>query len=378
MKSSIRYVLLAAAITVFWEAALAQVQVSHRFANTSGLEIFFLKDFDINSPASGPPIFFIDIQNNNVLRPSVVLRLSVESRRFGPLSRGETIPFQLLPNQLLTLSNNNLFSNNDLHRLDRYQVEEGVLKDLLNDILATGKLPTDVYTFNVVVRDVVNNLQTQDSFDIRVSNPKKLDLIFPGAPASGRRDDCPQIFTNLPQFRWESDMRRFRVVIAEARPGEDPESVLNQEPRFVRFFVIGNPGSLNLVPGQVAERVEFIPSNSFQYPASGEVLTFRPGRTYYWRVTGVVETSSGPFQSESEIYCFRLASLDDISGRKQQLEFILRNILGADFDKIFGEGGELADYQPTRITVNGQAVTLADLIAQLKDISATYKGYRIE
>ncbi len=230
----------------------------------------------------------------------------------------------------------------------------------------------------------MNDLSNQQNnpvpagIDILITNPRKLDLIFPGAPAGGRRDDCPEIFTNLPQFRWESDMRRFRVVVAEARPGEDPESALTREPRFTRFFVIGAPGSSNLIPGQIAERVEFIPSNSFQYPPSGESLTLRPGRTYYWRVSGIVETSSGPVPTDSEIYCFRIASLEDITGRKQQLEFILRNILGSDFDKVFGENGELAEYQPTRLTVNGQAVTLADLIAQLKDISAGYKGYRIE
>jgi hypothetical protein len=203
-------------------------------------------------------------------------------------------------------------------------------------------------------------------------------LIFPGNPASSRREDCQEIFTNLPQFRWESDMRKFRVVIAEARPGEDPEGVLNQEPRFVRIFGVGNPQDLNINLGNLTERFEIIPSTSFQYPVSGEVLTLRPGRTYFWQVTGIVETSSGPFQVESEIYCFRIATLDDIGNRRQQLELLLRNILGPDFEKVFGENGELASYEPKQIMLNGQAVTLAELIQKMNEISAAYKGYKIE
>jgi hypothetical protein len=108
------------------------------------------------------------------------------------------------------------------------------------------------------------------------------------------------------------------------------------------------------------------------------VLTLRPGRTYFWQVTGIVETSSGPFQVESEIYCFRIATLDDIGNRRQQLELLLRNILGPDFEKVFGENGELASYEPKQIMLNGQAVTLAELIQKMNEISAAYKGYKIE
>jgi len=376
MKTTIKLFALALALMAYCREMSAQVTATFRPATGSGLEIFFLKDFDINSPGSGPPIFFIDIQNSGG-ETDIILSLGLDSRRSGQLSDGETGRITLQTGRL-TLSNNNLFSNSDPYRLVRYQIADAVVDELLKDILATGKLPTDVYTFRVDVRNALNQPLDNDILEIRVSNPKKLDLIFPGSSASGNSEDCPEIFTPLPQFRWESDMRRFRVVIAEARPGEDPESALNQEPRFLRLFIIGDPASVNLIPGQVAERIEFLPSTSFQYPPSGEILTLRPGRTYYWRVVGVVNTSSGDLGEESEIYCFRIASLDDMAGRRQQLEFILRNILGADFDKVFGQSGELAEYQPTRITLNGQAVTLADLIAQLKGISETYKGYRIE
>jgi hypothetical protein len=363
-----------------WSSVSAQVQVSHRFLNNNVLEMFFLKDFDINSPATGPPIFFVDIKNDAQLR-EVILGLSIESQRHGPLSRGETLPFTLNPFQILTLSNNNFFSSTDPYRLDSYEVSENVVRELLKDILSTGKLPTDVYLFNVIVRDNVNQSPLdQDSFEIRVSNPRKIDLIFPGRPASGRREDCPKIFTNLPQFRWESDMRRFRVIIAEARPGEDPESALNQEPRFVRIFALSDDRALGVRRdgSRFAERVEIIPSTSFQYPSSGEILTLRPGRTYYWRVTGLVQTSSGPVELQSEIYCFRIAKLDELDGRNTQLEFILRSLLGSDYNNLFGEGGELEGYRAKRIVLDGEEITLVELLKRLQKIKSNYSGYRVE
>jgi hypothetical protein len=368
MKSIARISVFVLAGMMLCQVASAQVQATFRPAASSGLEIFFLKDFDINSPASGPPIFFVDLDNSGGSPVNIILSLGLESRRSGVLSSGETAEFQLQPGRL-TLSNNNLFSSTDPNRLTRYQIAENVVDELLKDVLATGKLPTDVYTFRVEVRRADNQNQLDnDLLEIRVSNPKKLDLIFPGGPVGSRTDDCPEIFTNLPQFRWESDMQRFQVIVAEARPGDDPESALNQEPRFTNSFAIGSISVGGFDP---------LPSTSFQYPPDAP-LSLRPGKTYYWRVIGIVNTSGGDFPEQSEIYCFRIASVEDAAGQRQQLEFVLRNILGADFDKVLGENGELTGYQATRITLNGKAVALSDLIAQMKEISESYKGYRIE
>lgn len=362
---------------IWSNSASSQVTVRHRLVNNA-LEIFFLKDFDINSPSSGPPIFFVEITNNGPSR-EVTLVLTIQSRRRGNLSQGETVPFTLNQNQVLNLSNNNLFSNTGPYRFERYRIDEDVVGELLKDILSTGKLPSDIYTFNIEVRQNQAPLD-QDSFDIRVSNPQKIDLIFPGRPATGSRDDCQEIFTNLPQFRWESDMTRFRVIIAEARPGEDPESALNQSPRFTRVFIIQSSGNLGVLPDdfEFTDRVDVLPSTSFQYPSSGEVLTFRPGKTYYWRVIGIVESSSGPITQESEIFCFRMARLDQLGSGRAQFEFILRNLLGPDYETLFGEGGEFEGYRAKRLYLDDKEITPAELVSKMQKLQAQYSGYRVE
>ncbi|RMF70278.1 MAG: hypothetical protein D6743_00490 [Calditrichaeota bacterium] len=378
MKSAAKTAFALLVLALCASTVRAQVQVTHRFVNNNSLEVLFLKDFDINSPASGPPIFIVDIRNDAVPR-LVTLRLSIESSTQGNLLQGETDRFPLAANEFLSLTSNDLFSNVGPHRLVRSQVAEDVVKELLQDVLATGKLPSGVYRFRVEITDVNQTPLGQEIFDIRVSNPRKLDLIFPGHPVS-RRADCEEIHTALPQFRWESDLRIFQVIVAELRRGEDPENALNQDPRFVRVFVLETGGKPISLPNNLdlAGRVERLPATSFQFPPSGEILTFRPGRTYVWRVIGVVNTSSGPFQVKSEIFCFRIARLDEIGTGREQFDFILRSLLGSDYDKLFGEGGEFEGYRPKRLYLNGAEITPAELFTRLPKLKGKYSGYRVE
>ncbi|MCH7769407.1 MAG: hypothetical protein IIA49_00045 [Bacteroidetes bacterium] len=359
----------------------AQVQVMTR-PLTNTLEVFFLKDFDINSPASSRPIFFIDLINDSQER-DIILCLIIQSDKHGQLSRGETVSFHLVSSQRLTISSSDLFSNSGPYRFHSYTIADDVVDDLLGNILATGKLPTDIYTFETIVKDV-NNRTTldDDSFEIRISNPTTLDLIGPGSRATGRSDDCAIVFSNLPQFRWASNMSRFRVIVAEWKPGEDPESALNQEPRFTRIFVLQNSRSINLIEiGKdlgFNDRVELIPTTSFTYPASGESLVLRPGKTYVWRVIGLVSTSSGPTSIANEIYCFRIPKLDELGNYMQQFESILRPLLGSDYEKLFGSGGEFSGYKPKRIVLDGKEVTLTEILTKLQKLTSKYQGYTIE
>ncbi|MFQ5770664.1 MAG: hypothetical protein ACE5HX_09015 [bacterium] len=377
MKSRLKIFTLFS-LLVFCGQATAQIDVITEAVNQN-LEAFFLNDFDINSPASLTEIFRIRITNNYDQPCTIQLTLIVTSERFGELARGRTNPFDVPPGPLTPpLTNRDLFSNSSEYRLVDYNLD-AASKKLLRDILARGKLLSDAYTFTVEVNILTCEPGTSksDQFQIVITNPTKLDLSSPGSRVTGNKEDCPKIYSPLPQFIWESDMQRFCVVIAEARPGEDPESVLNQDPRFIKYFVVNSHMDLN----EPQDRSRFfiqIPSTSFQYPASGEILTLRPGKTYYWRVIGIVNTSSGDVNLESEIYCFQIAQLDQLGGRKKQFEFVLRNILGSDYEKIFGEGGELEGYHPNRVLLNGEVVTFGDLIRRMNELSSNYGGYHIE
>ncbi len=354
-----------------------QITVQTTLVNQN-LEMFFISNLDIFGPKSAPKIFQVVITKPYPGPTEVRLDFSIRSSNYGNLLSAQTNPFWLEQTRT-ELSNRDLFSRNGMYSLQSPNITNAA-KKLKDHILATGKLPNDSYVFKVEISEISGGSPNSDQFQVDITNPKKLDLIFPGMPVTRRRGDCQEIFTNLPQFRWESDMRRFRVIIAEARPGEDPESVLNQEPRFVGKFIINRRNMVNILPDDSPTSRGFreLPGTSFQYPASGEILTLRPGKIYYWRVVGIVTSSNGDFKMESEIYCFRIAKLDQMGGRKQQMQFILRNILGSDYEKLFGEGGELEEYRATRVLLNGESVTLGDLIQQMNKINSNYSGYRIE
>lgn len=365
---------------VYASATFAQVQVVTR-PLTNTLEVFFLKDFDINSPATSRPIFFVDLINDAQAR-KIILCVIVQSDNHGELSRGETIPFSLKASERLTISSSQLFSNSGPYRFNNFSIADDAVDDLLENILATGKLPTDIYTFETIVKDIINRTTLDnDSFEIRISNPTTLDLIGPGSPASGRIDDCAMGFSNLPQFRWASNMTRFRFIMAEWKPGEDPESALNQEPRFTRIFLLQNTRNTNLreIGKDLGfnDRVEVIPSTAFTYPSAAN-LVLRPGKTYVWRVIGLVSTSSGPTSVANEVYCFRIPKLDELGNYMQQFESILRPLLGSDYEKLFGSGGEFSGYKPKRILLDGKEVTLIEILTKLQKLTSKYRGYAIE
>jgi len=380
MKTLAKGISLFLFLLVCISTTFAQVQVMTR-PLTNTLEVFFLKDFDINSPASSRPIFFIDLINDSQAR-DIILGLIIESDNHGQLSRGETIPFSLEASERLTISSSQLFSNSGPYRFNNFSIAEDVVDELLENILATGKLQTGIYFFETIVKDVNGTTLDDDSFEIRISNPTTLDLIGPGSPTTGRSDDCAIAFSSLPQLRWASNMSRFRVIIAEWKPGEDPESALNQEPRFTRIFLLQNTRNTNLreIGKDLGfnDRVEVIPTTSFTYPSSGESLVLRPGKTYVWRVIGLVSTSSGPTSITNEIYCFRIPKLDELGNYMQQFESILRPLLGSDYEKLFGSGGEFSGYKPKRILLDGKEVTLIEILTRLQNLTSKYQGYSIE
>lgn len=377
-------------------SASAQVTVTHSFVNNSAFEVFFLKDFDINSPASGPPIFLLAIKNDTQQR-CVIIDLKLKRKTdVSSLFEGETIPFDLDSNEILPLTSNQIITNTGKYRLDDFRINREDIEELLDNILATGKLPSDIYTFKVEVKDVAcrlcpqqvncdndNQGQVSDpvTFDIRVSNPKRVDIIGPGNPVTGSVRDCERIFSNLPQFRWASRMKIFRFILAEYAPGEDPENALNNEPRFTRIFVIGNGSRpANLAAGDLGfnDGIEQLPSNAFQYPASGTSLPLKPGKTYVYQLVGLVNSSSGFFTTPSEIYCFKIPQLGQLGAGRQQFELILRSLLESDYEKLFGENGELAEYQPRGMTMDGKEVTLTEILTRLQQLKSKYSGYLVE
>ena len=61
----------------------------------------------------------------------------------------------------------------------------------------------------------------------------------------------------------------------------------------------------------------------------------------------------------------KILKLDQLGAGRQQFDLILRNLLKPDYHKLFGEDGELAEYQPTEMTMNSKIVTLTEILTRL-------------
>jgi len=357
----------------------AQILVTNNFENRSGLETFFMKDFDITRPSSGPPIFSILLTNQYPATANgLVMTLEVSSTIYGLIASGTTDPFSL-PTGQQSVTSNQIFTNVGDFGLANFNYEETLIDKLLSDILATGKLPTDIYTFNITIADP-NNTPVNTQFNITVTNPQKVDLVYPGMPVTERYSDCPPVFTNLPLMQIESDMTVLQVIVAEAKEGEDAESSLNQEPRFVQNYYINAGQAVQIIPQfpELEGDVKVLSSTTFQYPASGHSLPLVPGKTYVWQTIGFIQSSSGLAPLESEIYCFHVPKIEQINSNQLPVEMILRNLLGSDFEKIFGESGELKNHEMMRVKYKGREVTVAELLALLPELKQTFNSYRIE
>ena len=62
----------------------------------------------------------------------------------------------------------------------------------------------------------------------------------------------------------------------------------------------------------------------------------------------------------------------------QQFQSILRPLLGSDYEKLFGSGGEFSGYKPKRILLDGKEVTLIEILTKLQKLISKYQGYTIE
>jgi len=56
----------------------------------------------------------------------------------------------------------------------------------------------------------------------------------------------------------------------------------------------------------------------------------------------------------------------------------VRNLLESDYEKLFGENGELSEYQPRGMTMDGKEVTLTEILTRLQKLKSQYSGYSVE
>ncbi len=319
------------------------------------IEMFFLNDVDLNNPGSSPLLFWARIKNDSQER-QVILSLQIISENYGVLAQGESKPFVLRPDTLIELDNRKLAQGNSPFELADYSLNQDNLKKLQDAIMSTGLLPSDHYSFILKIQDVKDpSAQNEKDINLDITNPTVIELFSPGAPVGS--SELPQLYTQQPQFVWNSNAESFTITICERMPSNSsPEDVMQNVPRY---------------KGEVK-------GTSFLYPASG-AYPLEEGKTYYWQVSSNVQTSNGPYLLKSEIWGFKIARRESPGKRllQAQIQALAENPI---FENFFQDGGQLEGYHPTGVVfLNGQAVSMEDVQILLGKIeSGQIKVIRIE
>ncbi|HNY92599.1 MAG TPA: hypothetical protein PKM23_13835, partial [bacterium] len=281
---------------------IIQAQVLQR-----DLRLFFLSDLNLTGRGRATnEVFSISIINSAAIQQICCLHMDLSKQEGGRsqlLASGTTNPFTLAAGRTIRITNVNLFSQAQQFSLDDYAIEDSG-EEVQSRILATGKLPTGLYRFTFRIRPCSGSgfspSETYIEFD--VSNPTSLDLIGPGEPADRALPGLsPTLF---PLFRWNSNLSRFKLTVAEKLAGvhdaASPAEIIQDRIRFERLFTVDPARSGGIAP----DGSEYISGTSYPYPSAG-AWPLEEGKTYYWRITGVAPSSGAEAEFPSEIWAFR-------------------------------------------------------------------------
>lgn len=231
-----------------------------------------LSDFDPNNLNSAPILFTVTIINDAAAKNNLEAELTVSGEKSGRVGTATKGISSLSANQQFTF-NNKEFEN---YKLDQSNTT------FFNNAINTGTLPSDDYTYTLVLRNKNTKavLGTGTAKTVISTPSTRPELISPGSnismPAEVMRNP-------LPLFQWFSQGSNFELSVYPVFDGQKTaEEVTNNRPIFKQANVTGT---------------------SFMYPSSAEI--FIDGKIYAWQIRRSVTASSGNTVLSSEVFWFR-------------------------------------------------------------------------
>ncbi len=305
--------------------------------------VLFLNDLNLANLESTPLLFAVTITNNTNQLKTVIMHFGI-NKGSDILIDGTSKPFEMAPNEIIHLTNQNIFTSGQKYSLQNVDIG-GAAEELKNAILSSGKLPSGNYKFFVEIYDENNNQEFLDeaSKEIFITDPTILDLNSPGQPAEDY--DLMEVYTTYPFFQWQSNANEFEITVCEKLPtNSSPSDVMNNEPRLKQ--------TTN--------------TTFFQYPSAG-AWPLEEGKTYYWQVIASIQSSSGPIKLESEIWGFKVGNISGgtFSVENEQMLSMLKTLFpDGGIEALFEKGGSLEGFTFTGVMMNnGKTLSMDDLNA---------------
>jgi hypothetical protein len=318
--------------------------------STAPVNFLTLQDVDFVNATSPKWFFTIDLRirnaaADNVTSVNVVMRISLDVM----LSSGESFsPASDLQTREFTVEGLRSISNLDLKRNPVYGITYSLnpeAKRRFEELaLPTGFMPSGTYTFHVEITTVGFNETFKASFAFVLSNPSRLELVFPV--------DKDRSVGQFPLFQWYFDGSRSRISIFEQLPGQSsPEEAASG------------------VPHATAE----VTTNAFLYPGAG-VRPLESGKTYVWFVEGMAGSSGNPNSSFKSPFRSFTVSSGANNAAMQSLLDELERVLGAKHKAVFDRIRSEALSPTGQVRLDGATITTTELLQLINQFSSNPAG----
>ncbi len=307
-------------------------------------------DVDFLNATSPKWLFTIGLRTSDgsTVKAQMTITLAIQ------LSTGESYPEALVirtKEPHFTISGSRTISNLDLGKsipVASARFDQTARKRIEGVALPSGVIPAGVYRFTVEVSPVGSAEVTRGFFEIVLSNPSSIELMFPF--------DRDESVSEFPLFQWVFDGsypagfqkgNRSKLYVFEKLPGHS---------------------SLEESASGTPHLVQTVETNYYQYPRAG-VRPLEAGKTYVWFVEGLLGSSGGTDLSvRSQIRSFTVSprGIGSLSSLLDELERALGPEYRALFDQIRASG-----LSPTgNMRLNGTSISRADLSRLLNTLRA--------
>ena len=349
------------------------IQIDFNILDQQKLETLYLADIDLlqqGLTGTAEPIFEIIIRAEpDPMSPAsnyenCHMRIALKKDAYL-IASWNSDPFIIPPRtEPYILTNDKLiagqfrFGESDSTRIRFNETHMGdELETLQNDVLASGKLPIGQYTLEIDLNYTFNqtNYSKEEQFPfIQATNPSYIQLIAPGALA-GSGEPAP-VYSEFPVFQFTGNGDSYQVLVFEKRSEyQTLDDVVRSLPNWK-----SDPG----------------PALSLQYPQDGTAIPLQAGKTYFWKVNMLVESSAGQEYVSSELWEFKIVDPASLANNqqtlsKQEIFDFLKDLLGDRADEITRS---LDGYHLSSINVNGTNISIQGLYRYL----AGYRGHSVK
>lgn len=357
-------------------------------------EILSLTELGVNTDGSGPVLVSVIIENlSDQKAENLFLEIVVSSGKEGTIleyTQDSDRPFSLRPFQSVYITNNDV-ANEIFPGIEESIGFDGGLtpqgEDLIGELSGSTSLPQDVYSLEVTIFTFSDargrqNLATGIAEIGGSSTGAKAVIedseIIPRTP--GDAIGSESMITNpYPQFSWEGSTNiSYRLIVVEDNGQDSPESLLQSAKS---SSPLSEGGSLL----EFENLDSFVEGTSFQYPSSG-VQPLERGKTYYWQVSALKQSSSDRSEVLSEAWSFTLNDPTDQSSSgspnenvtiSEEVRTALIELIGQEsFEQIQERGFTLEsiEYDGQQFTGPAAALKLEELLQKIRDEKIVIQG----